>query len=198
MRVVAAVLLGLTSLVLFASPAAACSCESPSLEEAFDRSGAVFVATVTTAPVFDGGSSSAAGLWLFDVERVYKGHVSERQGVVTPLAGASCGFELAEGQRVLVFAGGHEDWLPRVDGATFYGNLCNGTTVLDGAVPASFGRGLLPAPGADVPAGGDERILEVAAAALMGVAVTGLFAVARGRARIAACPPSAPPSSLRS
>lgn len=195
MRVVVAVLVGLTSLVVFATPAGACSCEAPSPKKAFDRSGAVFVGTVTEAPTFDGGSSAAPALSEFDVERVYKGDVSERQGVVTPISGASCGFELSAGERVLVFAGERPSWQGALDGARWYGNLCNGTSVLDAAAPAWFGRGLRAAPGADLPGGGDDATAELVAFALAGLALVGSFVIWRRRATIRACPPSGPRSS---
>jgi hypothetical protein len=146
--VVAVLLAAGVGLVVSAEPAVACSCAGLSDEEAFAAADDVFVGTVASVPTFpsEGPWSTAdPAEWVFDVESVYKGTVTARQSVWTPLSGASCGLELPAGNAtVVVFATDEDDGLTRGDPPAddpMYASLCGGSRALAAAsIPASFGE----------------------------------------------------------
>lgn len=124
----------LTTFVAASGAASACSCVGLTDEEALRNSAAVFVGTLREIrrPTI-GFSSDDPSRFVFDVEAVYKGRVHQVQSIVSASDGASCGLEVAEGERALVFAhaGGESSM---VDGE-YAAGLCGGTRVL-GTSPA--------------------------------------------------------------
>jgi hypothetical protein len=149
--------------VVIAPPASACSCAGiPTTKESFDRADAVFTGSLVsrqvTHPDGDIHSSGDPAVHVFAVDAVFKGDVHERQYVVSPDSGASCGLELSGDGPFVVFATkasgtanspltGHEDQY-----AAF---LCGGTGPADAAVEAELGvlagAPATPLPGDDVP-----------------------------------------------
>lgn len=128
------------------SPARACSCASPSLEEAFAQSDAVFVGTLVEIRRPEVMLSSMdESRFVFDVETVYAGQVYDEQSIVTASDGASCGLELQVGVRAVVF-GTTDEYEISPDPGEYGANLCNGTGPYS-VVPASFGSGAPPLAG---------------------------------------------------
>jgi hypothetical protein len=87
-----------------AADAFACSCIQPNLVRDLPRADGAFVGTVLERRV-----ERQTAIYLFRVEQVYKGEIENRVEVVTPADGASCGLEVAVGQRtglLLTRAGG--------------------------------------------------------------------------------------------
>lgn len=158
---VAGVLGALSLVVLGASPSFACSCAMAGTEQYVSGADAVFTGTVTDKeppsqrPVM---SSMDPVTYTFDVERAFKGDLSDPLPVRSAMSGASCGLEgVRVGQRYVVFAseskrGDRELWA----------SLCGGTapwsTGLEADVVAATGPGTPPAvgvgPPSDVAAGG--------------------------------------------
>ena len=145
----------LTAMAVFttARPAAACSCARTTDAQAFAVADAVFVGELVEIRTPAGANFSSADpeQFVFDVARVHKGTVLSRQSVITAREGASCGLELTPrtGQ-VLVFARRDDQGTARrIDGA-LTADLCGGTraVVASEPVPASFGPGSAPPPGA--------------------------------------------------
>lgn len=165
------------------SPALACSCAAPPSDAAsLQSSDAVFSGELVDRHepgLLEGlgqQASSVPATFVFAVETVYKGRVARSQGVESARSGASCGLELPQGRRVLVFAEATND------GALTAG-LCGGSRLLESAeVPFADGRD--PRPGtAALPGGGG---LPLAAVSLAGLAVVvlGGSAFLRRRRRI--------------
>ena len=111
----------------------ACSCALRTTDQqAFDEADAVFVGRVAKVTAANAGpivSSTDPATWTFDVTGVFKGNVASHQEVVSVRSGASCGLELTEGKRYIVFA-----WLdaalrggPRPGPGQLSGWLCDGT-----------------------------------------------------------------------
>ena len=86
--------LALLSIVATAE-AFACSCAPVDLERDLPLADGAMIGTVLGRSV-SGGTAT----YRFRVEQVYKGDVESRAEVVTPASGASCGLELAVGDRV--------------------------------------------------------------------------------------------------
>ena len=136
-------------LLVSAAPAAACSCVAGvSDAEQAANADAVFVGKLVDRreppqrPVM---SSSDPAVLTFQVSRVYKGMVGERQEIVTAQSGASCGLELVGEGPFLVFgqldSGGFGH---AVDPGQYAANLCGGSrAIADGGEP---GLGTLSAP----------------------------------------------------
>ena len=106
-----AVTLLLTGLVVtaglfVASPAAACSCVGGTTQHFLDRADAVFTGRLVSREEPSGPivSSADPAVHLFAVESVFKGSVQDRQVVVSPMSGATCGLELAGAGPFVVFA----------------------------------------------------------------------------------------------
>lgn len=106
---------GLT--LLTTPPAAACSCaapiERPTETEAIEQSDAVFSGTVverheppptTNAQGEQFWSSAANVRWVFDVDSVSKGEISDPQDVFSAASGGSCGYSFEIGTAYRVFA----------------------------------------------------------------------------------------------
>jgi hypothetical protein len=163
--VVGVLVMAAVGMAVPAEPALACTCASGGDEHAFQQADAVFVGTVVSAPTTPSAgpwSSADPAEWVFEVESVYKGSVSERQSVWTPLSGASCGLELpTENVAVVVFAdpaGGELlTGAPPVDDALF-ASLCGGSRALGSTpVPASFGEPQAPRSGDSGEPPGDDQ-----------------------------------------
>ncbi|MEX2268388.1 MAG: hypothetical protein WEA75_06870 [Acidimicrobiia bacterium] len=138
LTLLAALTLVLTTLVVGPAvrSAHACSCVAQTDSQAFGQADAVFVGRVTGHTVESSGatiSSIDPATWTFSVSEVFKGKVAQRQEVVSPSSGASCGLEVAEGHEYLVFA-----WLDGVfpeesqpGPGQLAASLCNGTRSTD-------------------------------------------------------------------
>jgi hypothetical protein len=150
---------------LGAQPAVACSCVSFTDQQAFDRADAVFVGDVVgyePPPTATGYSSNDPALWIFRVDRVYKGRIPPRQEVVSEFSSVSCGLELPRSGEVLVFAtrtGGSFSPVPTPD--QYYAGLCSGTRATSAApVPSTLGDGYRPrARGPKTSLPGGDRVL---------------------------------------
>jgi hypothetical protein len=146
----ALVAIALAALVVWAPPAAACSCAGFTDAEAFAEHPVVFVGELTEVQTPPGVSYSSADpeRFIFEVTTVYKGEARATQSVVTPREGASCGLELTGRGPFLVYASTDPQFdLDAQDGELF-SHLCTGSRALDaGPVPTSFGAGHSPEAG---------------------------------------------------
>ena len=188
----AGVLGALSLVVLGAAPSFACSCAMAGTEQYVDGADAVFTGTVTDKepppqrPVM---SSMDPVTYTFDVERAFKGDLSDPLPVLSASSGASCGLEgVRVGQRYVVFAseskrGDHDLWA----------SLCGGTALwsadLEADVVAATGPGTTPTVGVDVPddvaaGGGTAAAPEVDAPTADGGFLAGPVALASGLALI--------------
>jgi hypothetical protein len=134
-----------------AAPALACDCAGTTDEEAFENADAVFVGELTRyRPPVNPRTSMDPAVYRFTVEGVYKGDVVADQAVGSAGDGASCGLEIREPGRYLVFASTETfDPETRAEGVDLYANLCGGTRpAAEAPIPASFGETKVPAPGA--------------------------------------------------
>jgi hypothetical protein len=144
----------LSLVVLGAAPSFACSCALAGTEQYVDVADAVFTGTVTDKeppPKRPMMSSMDPVTYTFDVERAFKGDLSDPLPVLSAMSGASCGLEgVRVGQRYVVFAseskrGEHDLWA----------SLCGGTAPwsagLEADVVAATGPGTPPEVGADPP-----------------------------------------------
>jgi hypothetical protein len=146
-------------LVMTAGPAAACSCAIPGSEaERIARADAVFVGELVGSRVDPSASPRetrripypAPVVLTFQVSRVVKGAVSERQEIVTPGGGgAGCGgfgIGLRGTGPFLVFAYDSAGDMYRLGPGQYASNLCSGSRALGGSgTPATSGP---PATGA--------------------------------------------------
>ena len=118
MRLLAALVLAITSLVMFGTtPAQACSCAVGTPQEYAERAEVVFVGTVTST---DGGPKDRLVSYDVEVDRVFKGEVGPETSVVSSSMSSMCGLPgLPEGEPLLFFAD------PGSAGLTV--NSCGGT-----------------------------------------------------------------------
>lgn len=123
--------------VLGASPAQACSCVGGTTAEFTERADAVFTGRLVsrTEPNDLITSSADPALHVFAVDAVAKGAVSERQEVLSPVSGASCGLELTGEGTVVVFATRTADSYlsdsgPELEDDQYYAYLCDGSAPL--------------------------------------------------------------------
>lgn len=134
---VVAVLAGLVTLV-GARPAAACSCVGWSDAEAVTYADAVFSGKVVdVAPSESAAAMVAERTYAVRVAETLKGEPDPVQAVRTPGSSASCGVDLAVGDRVLVFASGGGGGLVEPRRGEMTTSLCSGTRPLEGPVPDS-------------------------------------------------------------
>jgi len=143
------------TLAAAAGSACACSCVGLTDAEAFRNSAAVFVGTLreVRGPTVM-LSSADPSRFVFDVESAYKGEVHEVQSVVSSSDGASCGLEIAVGQRTLVFATNEASF--SLDQGEYESSLCGGTRALVGSqVPSELGSAIDVLPGSS-PTGEDD------------------------------------------
>jgi len=162
-RVIISVCL-LTILTLFiAKPAyvEACSCAGPpSVEKQFDMMSAVFSGTVVSMidpPQKRIMSSADPVTIVFDVDKVWKGEVTESTKVYTAMGGESCGYEHFEiGQQFLVLANS-------TDEGQLLTGMCTATMKLSAAQHeiASLGDGYLPLKAVELPEMEDKTSLAV-------------------------------------
>jgi hypothetical protein len=132
--------------VVGASPAQACSCAGGTTAEFTERADAVFTGRLVSRdepdqPVL---SSADPALHVFAVDAVAKGAVSERQEVLSPLSGASCGLELTGDGPVAVFATRTPDRYisasdPGLEDDQYYAYLCDGSAPLTPQLEAELG-----------------------------------------------------------
>ncbi|CCG05515.1 hypothetical protein [Blastococcus saxobsidens] len=156
LRTAATLLTGLVFVLagwVLAAPASACSCTGGTTAEFFARADAVFTGSLGSRsvdrPPGPIGSSTDPALHVFAVDTVFKGTASERQGVVSPESGASCGLELTGDGQFAVFATrdatlGETPFTPLAEGQ-YAAFLCGGTTELTPALEAELRA--LAAPG---------------------------------------------------
>jgi hypothetical protein len=131
-----------STMLLFPAAAAACSCaRASSVQEAQDGSDSIFEGTVTTVKSSSASllsSPAKAVKASFQVNEVWKGHVSPTIDVLTAAGSESCGYEFKEGERYLVYA--------RATGKALEVSLCS-QTVLHSQAEEHFmvlGSGSLP------------------------------------------------------
>lgn len=124
--------------------AGACSCASTTDAEAIEMADVAFAGTLVDviAPA-EGAVISSGDLerFVFDVRQVFKGtgEVTERQSVVTPRGGESCGLEIAGSGEFLVFAFDAPDPTSGASSGEYHSHLCSGTRLLaDREVPVQF------------------------------------------------------------
>ncbi len=152
--------------LLVATPVSACSCVGGTTQEFFDRADAVFTARLVSREEPRGRLTSSAdpALHVFAVDTVFKGTAHERQGVVSPVSGATCGLELSGDGPFAVFAarsaelGGMRFALADDQYAAF---LCGGTAPSTPALEAELGAL------ADVPPGSSTAPLPGAAGTVL-------------------------------
>jgi hypothetical protein len=121
------------------TPACACSCADGTAQELFDDSEMVFRGVVSKidAPLFVGNSGAPVRVTL-TVSEVFKGTVSSRMTVTTPLDGASCGYEFVEGRQYVVLASMYE--------GTVTTSLCSGNRDVE-KEGNPYSGGMAPLPG---------------------------------------------------
>jgi len=176
-------------LVATAPPAGACSCVAVDDTEAFAQADAVFTGTAV-AQRGQPNSTSPTTL-VFDVDRVYKGDVAERQEVRTPSSSAACGLTPIDRAPLLVYAtepGGQGDASLGATDGQLVAHLCGGSRdATNGPVPASFGSGRAASAGTGAAEDGTDWLFVVAtvlalAVVLLLVAAAVRVSVARRRA----------------
>jgi LPXTG-motif cell wall-anchored protein len=145
--------------VLGATPAQACSCAGGTAAQFAERADAVFTGRLVSRDVpRELRTSADPALHVFAVDAVAKGAVSERQEVLSPVSGASCGLELTGGGPVAVFAtrtaGAFPDIpTPELEDDQYFAYLCGGTAPLTPQLEADLGplRPVAADPGPAVP-----------------------------------------------
>jgi hypothetical protein len=140
MKKIYIVLLLASYTVLPAGSAKACSCISPEPPQtALGKATAVFSGRVADIdePAFPTNTLQPVHVTL-NVERSWKGPLTDEIEVRTAISSASCGFTFEENQEYLVYANGDPDDLEV--------SLCSRTTPLQNASAdlAAFGRGITP------------------------------------------------------
>ena len=132
--------------VLGASPAQACSCGGGTTAEFTERADAVFTGRLVSRDEPDQPVTSSAdpALHVFAVDAVAKGAVSDRQEVLSPSSGASCGLELTGDGPVAVFATRTADPHlsasgPELEDDQYYAYLCDGSAPLTPQLEAELG-----------------------------------------------------------
>jgi len=150
----------LSAFLVFANPGSACACSCVEVTDAaaFAEADAVFTGTLRGSD--EHGFPHPESVTLeFAVDEVYKGEVSEVQGVLTSAADASCGWLPPEGEAYLVYAS--------EEGGQLWARLCGGSRELEGTPPAFDAEGGVPIPGADDLAGPEAWPYGAAAALLL-------------------------------
>ena len=172
---------GVVGMVVFASPAAACMCESlPQMAVARADAEVVFVGT----PVSERDLEQPVDMWdrsravTFVVDRVYKGEVADRYEIITGEGGGDCGSDFEPGEPWLVFGTSRSN--------AVIAEICNGTARLALAeIPEAWGKGQQPqilSPDGDQSVSNEDGRnlgLIAAATALAAVAIWGAVALRR-------------------
>ncbi|MDN5893433.1 MAG: hypothetical protein L0H93_05355, partial [Nocardioides sp.] len=123
-RLLAAFALALTTLVVFGTPAHACSCIRSSTAEQAAGATHVFVGTITST------SPGQARLLTYDIDvsEVYKGDVPEVTQLRSSSGGASCGLGKLPSERSIAF------FATADTAGTLVSNACSGTTLVSGGL----------------------------------------------------------------
>jgi hypothetical protein len=137
-RVIVAIGLVATALVVTPSATLACSCVMMTPEEHLREADAAFVGLLVSREDPRGGSSAEEVAWTFRVEQVAKGELEETIEVMSPVEPASCGFQLRDGARAGIL-------LNRGNG-TWHGSMCS--VISADAMLASASETYLPLPAA--------------------------------------------------
>ncbi|MBJ7451806.1 MAG: hypothetical protein JHC71_06930 [Blastococcus sp.] len=145
--------------VLGATPAQACSCAGGTTAEFAERADAVFTGRLVSRDVpRELRTSADPALHVFAVDAVAKGAVSERQEVLSPVSGASCGLEITGDGPVAVFATRTADSFPGIPTPEladdqYFAYLCGGSAPLTPQLAADLGplRPVAADPGPAVP-----------------------------------------------
>lgn len=121
---------------LAAAPAAACSCDEATVEEAIASAGAIFEGVVDSIEV---DASGDARVVRFAVTQAWRGVASEHVEVRTSIAESACGYPFEVGQAYLVYASGTTTEGYRV-------SLCSRTRAMDAAGEdrIALGAGVVP------------------------------------------------------
>ena len=188
LRTLLAVAIGASTLMLGTGTAIACSCAQVSDAELFDVVDVIFRGTVIDYEYVedadgDGSSSSLdPATFTFAVDEVYKGNATETQRVLSPVAGASCGLEIASQGEFIVFAQSALWEGPTLAEGELAAYLCDGTR----PASAGFDTDLEPFPPDPNPArtadladsdGAEQELVERTTADTGIVAVVGFFMV---------------------
>jgi len=164
-RLLAVLLLCLSSVVLWSPPAYACSCVEASLAEHFDGSDIVVAGTVdhVAEPLLT--MQPGEQTTRFHVDRVYKGSAQEWIDVDT---GGPCGFDYSIDPETVFFVD--------ESGGELNAGICGGTGSFSAAeVATAYGPGVAPAPGGPGP-----HALGAEFALLAGIGAGGSLAVLAG------------------
>lgn len=113
-RVTVVVLAGALMLVAVPAPARACSCVGLGPAEMLESHEAAFIGKVVSRR---GGLLGFNATWTFEVTEEVKGNFERTVEISSPSSGASCGFELREGQEAAIFV--------RVEGKRLHSGLCS-------------------------------------------------------------------------
>lgn len=132
-RGLAVVVLVLAGVALLPESASACSCGWGDPREMLENGSAAFVGKLIhkEEPEVSASGTIYTGsdvTYTFEIEQVLKGDLGESVEVESPLDGAACGFEVAEGQRIGVVL--------RREGGVWKGGLCS-TVPADALIRAS-------------------------------------------------------------
>ena len=138
-----------------ASPAGTCDCAAVATDaEAFERADVVFIGAVEQIYDARSGSADNPEVVVLQVSDVYKGEVTQTQGIVTRADSASCGYEFVTGEVYVVFA--NTGSLLDIDPGFYETAQCDGTRLLDDQVPE---LGVTPA----LPAEGEPTVAQIQA-----------------------------------
>lgn len=116
MRLLLAILLAGTLLVLAPGPAVACSCTSADLAIRVESADSIGSGTVAWVAI-----NAETMTFAVDVTEVHKGRLGSREKVRTPSDVDTCGLRVEEGRRYLLFVQGSH-------GGTLRTDLCAGST----------------------------------------------------------------------
>ncbi|WP_040338738.1 hypothetical protein [Candidatus Blastococcus massiliensis] len=140
--------------VVAAAPAQACSCAEATAAQYLESADAVFTGRLVSREAPEERITSAdPALHVFAVDTVHKGSVTERQEILSPMSGASCGLEITDDGPVAVFASRTPD--PYINGEAsaaddqYFAYLCDGTGPLTPELEAelaALGPASAPAP----------------------------------------------------
>jgi len=147
MRILLLLVIITSMLTIETGPAYACSCAPPGPpDEELSNAAAVFTGKVISLAKPKGGFgpvSSADPIEVtFQVDKVWKGSVSQTTTITTARSGASCGYTFEKGSEYIVYAHGQENNLSV--------SLCSRTQPLDTADDDLAQLGVGAAPLADV------------------------------------------------
>jgi hypothetical protein len=172
-----------------AAVAQACTCAESTPAQNLRTADVVFLGRVTDREPPAGSDAAASAsevTFTFAVSRVYKGHVTALQSVVSQGLAGFCGQTFELNDSVLLFA---DDQTERGAPQRYVTELCSGSEVVD-AAPASFGEGTEPKGSlpvdTDARSGGGAPVVLLgggAAVVLLAAAGGAFFVLRRQRAR---------------